>query len=263
MTSYVSIIMAVLCLVVTDASVAMKVVVDPGHGGVDGGASTGSVREADIALKVGLLLKEKLLARKFDVAMTRTQDKSLSLEQRVQMADKANGDVLVSLHVNSNPNRSAKGFEIYFQNQLPPDEEMLFLAANEEKVSRAKIAEIPESEIEPSKKKDVLSIIEDLHRQHRMKASHQLSLDLNAVLKDLSLGHKEEPVSIKQAPFYVVSNGNRPSVLVELGFLTNSKNAEKLANSAYQAEIAEKITQGLLKYRDELLSGQVKSHSLE
>jgi N-acetylmuramoyl-L-alanine amidase len=251
-----------LILLVTDTSfAALKVVVDPGHGGVDGGATRGAIREADIALNVGRILQKKLLVKNFEVAMTRSKDQNITLEQRVQAAEDVKGDLLVSLHVNSSPSRVAKGFEIYFQNQLPPDEEMLFLAANEEQVIRA--AAETGVELDPSKKNEVKSIIEDLNRHHRMLVSHKLSLSLNHVLSGLSLGHRTEPVFIKQAPFFVITKSKLPSVLVELGFLTNTLNASKLADPIFQAEIAEKITQGLTQYRDELLSGQVKRHSLD
>lgn len=229
----------------------LKVMIDPGHGGIDSGATRGSHKESDIALKVSRLLKDKLSQNPdFAVEMTRTGDHNISLQERVKMAERAHSDLFLSIHLNSNPDPRAKGVELYFQNHLPPDEDTYFLASNENRGPQDTLSKDDVSFDEPTKKNDISSIVEDLERHHRMLTSHQLSTQL---LKAWSPTNQN--VNIRQAPFYVVSRATIPSVLVELGFISNPKEAERLAADSYQSEMAEKIYQGLILYRKSLNHG--------
>ncbi len=239
-----------LALAVTDTQAApLKIMIDPGHGGVDSGAVHGKAKESEIALKVSQLLKEKLNHNsEFLADLTRNSDRNISLQDRVKLAEKNHSDLFLSIHLNSNPDLRAKGVELYFQNHLPPDEEIFFLAANENKYETQ--TEIS-SDDEPTKKNDIAAIIEDISRSHRMLTSHRLSVDLK---KAWELPHQQN-VTIRQAPFYVVAKATVPSVLVELGFISNPKEAEKLSSPVYQAEIAEKIYHGLLLYKENLNHG--------
>ena len=225
---------------------ALTVMIDPGHGGTDTGAVQGKAKESEITLKVSLLLKQVIDEdNKIKASLTRTTDKILGLPERVQLAEKAKADLFVSIHANAAKDKSARGVEFYFQNHLPADEESLFLASVENKMSQNSTVNLETSE--PTKRNDVLSIIEDLKRQDRMQNSHKLSKHL---LDAWERGKRNPANIIRQAPFYVVSNTTIPSVLVELGFLTNPREAAKLMDVGYQKEIAQKIYQGLLKYKD-------------
>jgi N-acetylmuramoyl-L-alanine amidase len=219
--------------------------IDPGHGGTDSGAVQGKAREADIALRVAEILKGLLAQDKeFSASMTRSTDQNLSLQDRVKMADQAKSDLLLSIHANAASDRRARGVELYFQNHLPPDEETLYLAANEDRVNTE---EQTPANLEPSKRNDVSAILEDLNRQYRIKASHKLSRNL---LASWNKSSKVETNAIRQAPFYVVSKAHMPSVLVELGFITNPKEAERLIDPAFQKEVAGRIYQGLKRYKE-------------
>ena len=240
---------AILCLSSMSNASPIRVMIDPGHGGYDSGAVRGSTKESDIALKVSRLLRDKLSHdSSFLVDMTRSTDKNISLNARVKMAERAHSDLFLSIHLNTNPDPRAKGVELYFQNHLPPDEETFFLAASENRNESPSEAVNPvASADEPTKKNDIASIIEDLERNHRLVTSHDLSVQL---LKAWNPSHHN--ISIRQAPFHVVSRTTIPAVLVELGFISNPKEAEKLNTEAYQAEIADKIYQGLLLYKSSL-----------
>lgn len=228
----------------------LHVIIDPGHGGTDSGAVYGKAREADIALSVGKELKRLLEADPhFQVSITRENDHMLSLQERVQMAEKNKADLFLSIHANSSPDKRARGVELYFQNHLPADEETLFLAANENQMLKT-VEATSDASSDPTKKNDVLSIIEDLKRQDRMSSSLKLSLSLlQSFSRPLKPDQKTEANVIRQAPFYVVSRTHIPSVLVELGFITNPKEAEKLVQASYQQEIAQKIYSGLRQYK--------------
>src|SRR5689334_9020050 len=102
----------------------LHVIVDPGHGGTDKGAVYEGLKESEIVLKVArrlVLLLEK--DKRFKVTMTRTGDETMSLGERTRLAKDVAGDVFLSIHVNTAGTEKAKGAEIYFQNQMPPDEE--------------------------------------------------------------------------------------------------------------------------------------------
>ncbi|HRO68221.1 MAG TPA: N-acetylmuramoyl-L-alanine amidase, partial [Pseudobdellovibrionaceae bacterium] len=99
---------------------------------------------------------------------------------------------------------------------------------------------------DPSRKGDVNAIISDLHRQHRLRSSLRLS---ELMSKSWKGNDPRKGASIKQAPLYVVSRSSMPSVLVELGFLTNPSESRKLASSAYRQELAERLRDALLTYK--------------
>ncbi|GIL17004.1 MAG: hypothetical protein BroJett040_07550 [Oligoflexia bacterium] len=228
----------------------LHVMIDPGHGGTDTGAVRGKAREAEIALKVGTYLKTLLEQdSNYQASLTRTTDKSLSLQERVELAEELKADLFLSIHANAASDRRARGVEFYFQNHLPADEETLFLAATENKVAKSNALENQNTQ-DPTKKNDVLSIVEDLKRTHRMVSSHKLSKKLLMAWEETNPEIKNNSNIIRQAPFYVVSRANMPSVLIELGFLTNPKEADRLINPEYQKEIAQKIYRGLQKYKD-------------
>ncbi len=107
------------------------IILDAGHGGHDRGASQDGVFESEIALKITKLVGQKLEDAGHRVLYTRTKDEWLSLEKRAHIANRARGDLFVSIHLNSSEDPRAKGKEFYFQNQVPVDEEALFLANRE------------------------------------------------------------------------------------------------------------------------------------
>lgn len=235
-----------LCLNL-QAQANLHVIVDPGHGGTDSGATSGSLREADIALDVALELK-KLLENdsSFQVTLTRQNDEQLSLARRIEKAQQAKGDVFVSIHTNSSPDKRARGFEVYFQNYLPPDQETQFLANLENQLEHNEDGENPEDS-EPSRQNDIRSILDDLNRQHRIKKSLKLSQTL---IKSWSDGSTHS--SIRQAPFYVITKASIPSVLIELGYLTNNRDLQLLSQPQKRQELAKKIHVALVAFKEKV-----------
>ncbi|WP_374074248.1 N-acetylmuramoyl-L-alanine amidase [Bdellovibrio bacteriovorus] len=234
----------------TQAS-ALHIMLDPGHGGVDTGAVHGAAKEADLVLKVAQRLK-KLLEKdtQFQVTLTRAQDRNISLPARVKMAETAKADLFVSLHANAASDQRAKGVEFFFQNNLPPDEESLFLASQENQMilNNKEIHDISGGD-ELSKKGDIAAILEDLHRQNRMVSSLRLTQTLTHVWNN---DENASQATIKQAPFYVISKTSMPSVLIEIGFLTNPREAKKLLTTDYQNDLAQKIYSALLSYKEKI-----------
>jgi N-acetylmuramoyl-L-alanine amidase len=224
----------------------LHILIDPGHGGSDSGAVRGSLKESVIALKVAKTLAELLRKDdRFEVTMSRESDRKISLDQRTQIAKDVKADVLLSIHLNTNADPKVHGQEFYFQNQLPADEDMLFLASreNDEEDDAQKASEKLSSE------NDVRVILEDLGRNHRIKSSG----DLSKILFEnwaVANGKKIASRSVRQAPFRVVSQVNIPSVLCELGFLSHPVEGPKLAEAGYQSALAKSLYDGLVKFKE-------------
>ena len=240
-----------------------KVVLDPGHGGRDRGATHGNLKESEIALKVAMKL-EKLLRDdpNFQVSMTRNSDRTLSLEERTLFAKHEHADLYLSIHLNASTDLRAQGKEFYFQNQLPVDEDSMFLASREnnpatpEPGTHEPRRPISQIEIDPiSQHGDLRNIIDDLKRNQRIHSSSLLSKILfeTWVEKPTNSGssraHRGGSRAIRQAPFFVIANADAPAVLVELGFITHPTEGPRLALASYQDELAHSLYEGLIKFR--------------
>lgn len=235
-----------LLILYSGSANALHIMLDPGHGGVDTGAVRGNAKEADLVLKVAHQLKILLSqSKQFRVSMTRTEDVNTTLPDRVSKAEKSNADLFVSLHANTAGDPRAKGVEFYFQNILPPDEDSLYLASVENQNFKEEL--LTRDQQDPSKKGDVAAILEDLHRQDRIESSLSMTRLLSQIWE---LENVREKVSIKQAPFYVISKTNMPSVLIEIGFITNPKDMKKLITPQYQNEVAHRIYKALVAYKE-------------
>lgn len=232
--------------------------IDPGHGGIDNGAVYFDAKESEVALKVSLELK-KLLEKDgdFQVSMTRTDDSHVSLEERVKKAEQQKADIFLSLHANASKDQRARGVEFYFQNHLAADEESMYLANLENKMSEQfGREEADQSVSDLSKKSDVLAIVEDLKRNTKMRQSHRLSQKLMQALESRQkLGSR----IIRQAPFYVITKTRIPSVLVELGFISNPSEASQLQRPMYQKQLAERIFTGVKDYKEIVDKSELRS----
>lgn len=237
----------------------LTVVVDPGHGGRDRGATRKNVFEADITLKVGQHLFELLKKdRQFRPILSRASTNGLSLSDRAHIAKKTQADLLLSIHVNSNPDPRARGAEFYFQNQLEPDEESMFLAHKEnsfeEEAPTGKEAPtydfLDQNRLSP----DVASIVTDLLNGDRVWRSSHIVKALKSNWRGFRKGRTN---AVRQAPFFVLSQMTAPSALVELGFLTNNEDFADLTNDAKLRSMAEDLYRGLKAYKDSMDKARV------
>ncbi len=222
---------------------SLNVIVDPGHGGSDTGATRGSYRESEIVLNISTHLVNLLSqSREFAVHTTRSNDHLVSLEDRTSIAESKKADVFISVHANSAPLTSTRGVEIYFQNQMPADVESLYLANREnEGVKQSKGAK---------PKGDLAAILDDLHRQNQIYLSSKLAQEVHRAWSKRQKSH----LHIRQAPFHVLAEVTIPSILVETGFITNYHDSKQLADPTYQKEVARIIYEGLQSYRQRWLT---------
>lgn len=226
-----------------------SVAIDAGHGGSDHGATNKHIYESQITLAIAKELQKILNSDpKFTSFLIRQDDISIELHDRVKKARQQESDVFISIHANSSPDPKTNGMEIYFRNELEPDEESLLLA-NQEK-------QFKESHKASKRLSDIQSITQDIHRSTSTIKSFEMSWHL--VEKWQLPFSKKRRQTIKQGPFYVIQQGI-PSILVEVGFITNEKEARRLATADYQKQMATTIYHGIKDYKETLDNGQTKA----
>jgi len=227
------------------------IIVDAGHGGVDNGM-TGPIGggpriyEKDITLAVANRLGQQLAARGVDVVYTRTADTLIALDDRGRIANRANGDLFISVHVNAaNPNwkdpGGARGFETYFLSEARTED-----ARRVEQMENAAVR----YEDTPSKigRDDPLSfILSDMRQNEHLRESSELA---DIIQQTLGKMHPGPSRGVKQAGFRVLVTAYMPAVLVEIGFGTNPREAAYISTPAKQDAIAGAIADAAMKYLD-------------
>jgi N-acetylmuramoyl-L-alanine amidase len=216
----------------------LLIVVDPGHGGNDPGAVGNGLKEKDINLAIGLKMENALKSKGFDVKMTRRTDVYLKLQERTNIANEANANMFVSIHVNSlPPGKNSEGFEIYLM-APSTDKDALALA----KIENREYME--EKSVADRRTELVLKILGDMQQNNKINES---TVAAEVLFKS---GNKWElPMKrVAQAPFFVLRGAGMPSVLLETGFITNTREAKLLAHPGYQQRIADAIADGVYNY---------------
>ena len=226
----------------TEPDKGLVVVIDPGHGGKDPGAVANGIREKDINIRVAKKLMEILRGQGVKTFLTRYDDRYLKLSERTQIAISQNASVFVSLHCNALPaGRKASGFEIYLM-ALPSDKDAMQLALIE---NREIMEGGPESsEIADKRTKTLLKILGDMQQNAKIQESTSFAEVLFNSGKKSGLPMRR----VAQAPFFVLRGAAMPSVLLEMGFLTDKSEAAKLNTAAYQNKLAQAIAKGIMIY---------------
>jgi N-acetylmuramoyl-L-alanine amidase len=169
--------------------------------------------------------------------MTRTSDVFLTLNERTEIATKANADLFISIHANSNPSRRMQGVEVYFvktSNKRDLDEEQ-----------RQKNERMFLKKLDASNNSVVQSIVADMMYQLKVSESGRLAMRL---VHDISSDMETPNRGARHARYFVVRNTLMPAVLVETGFLTNKQEERKLTSSSYRQKLAESIARSILTY---------------
>lgn len=216
-----------------------RVVVDAGHGGSDPGAiGHGRLREKDVTLRLARALRRELLARGFEVVMTRDGDRTLSLLERTALAEGAGGDVFVSLHANAARNPHAQGIEVYTLDENA-HRQTLRLAARENGVAPGEV--------------DPLQGL--LTRLRVSEASARADLLADLVHEEIVRGMGRRWPSVAagrgrlRGPFYVLYLSDMPAILVETGFVTSKADARRLRDPDYLDALAREIASGIERFR--------------
>ncbi len=227
------------------------VVVDAGHGGVDNGMSGPigggpKIYEKNITLGVAKRLGKQLEGRGVDVVYTRTTDTLIALDDRGRIANKTQGDLFLSIHVNAaNPNwkdpGGSRGFETYFLSEARTED-----ARRVEHMENdaARFESVPAN----IDKDDPLSfILSDMQQNEHLRESSKLA---ELIQRRLAKMHPGPSRGVKQAGFRVLVTAYMPAVLVEIGFGTNPREAQFLSDPAKQDALAAAIADAAMEFLD-------------
>ena len=217
------------------------IVIDPGHGGRDSGAiGQSGAKEKEIVLDIGLRLRrliEETLEMK--VVMTRTEDVFIPLESRTMIANRHRADFFISLHVNAAPRSRAVGVETYFLSREPSD-----LGARASAVRENTALNL--EGVGQEAQRDLKSVLWNLTQTLYVKESSELAeLLLNELGRSLQVDNR----GVKSAPFFVLIGAAMPSVLVEVAFITNPDEEQKLEQETYRQQIAQALLAGIAKFK--------------
>ncbi len=217
------------------------VVLDPGHGGIDPGATgVNGIHEKHITLAMARAVKDGLEAvGGFKVMLTRNRDVFIRLRDRVSFARDAGAELFVSLHADSIGNPRIRGLSVYTLSEKASDREAALLAEKENKADLIAGVDLSlESE-------EVTNILIDLARRETMNQSVQLAGQLvDALARETKMLRN----SHRFAGFAVLKAPDVPSVLVELGFLSNRRDETALRDPGYRDQLARSITRGIVAY---------------
>ncbi|HEX4022326.1 MAG TPA: N-acetylmuramoyl-L-alanine amidase [Acidobacteriaceae bacterium] len=228
-----------------------RIVIDAGHGGHDSGTLGPHGLEEknvvlDVALRLGKLLQDGLGS---EVVYTRTDDTFVPLEQRTAIANAAHADLFLSIHANSSPDADARGVETYFLN-FTGSPSSLAVAERENATSNRSVFELSD-------------LVRKIALSDKIDESRTFALDVQQSLYDgLEQGNPGlHNRGVKQAPFVVLIGANMPSILAEISFLTNSRDAAELRQPAYRQRIAEALYSGVAEYVESMDGLRVAENS--
>lgn len=230
------------------------VVIDPGHGGKDPGAVANGLQEKDIVLDVSHKLGDYIENRlDIEVIYTRTDDRFIALEERGHFANRNSGDLFISLHANAFRSSSVKGTETYFLGRSKTD------AAR--RVMRQENSVVREYEENPDRY-DEYDAEAFVKGELFLSASMQFSEEFAALVQD-QFKHRVHRRSrgVHQAGFYVLWSASMPSVLVELGYITNPQEARYLNSDRGQTYLASGIFRAVREYKNKYNKGIVSSET--
>ncbi len=219
---------------------ALTILLDPGHGGDEYGATSkdsklGTIHEKDLNLKLAKIIQDKLRF-KHSVYLTRSYDKTISLQERADMADKVNADLFISIHFNSSHHKKHRGFETYYLDNS---------VAAIKKVESAEGHDHYNGKIDESINKILIDLVVSKTSSQSRKLSQKVHSNISRnIKKDFRMKDR----GIKPGLFYVLALSKRPGVLLEAGFVSNSKELKKITSDKFLHEYANSVVEGINDY---------------
>jgi N-acetylmuramoyl-L-alanine amidase len=217
---------------------AFTILIDPGHGGEDDGAKAMHlinkeeilIKEKDLSLKISLKLQE-ILSKKYNVFLTRSIDRTVTLPERAQIAEKLKADLFISIHINSAPDKNSFGFETYYLD-------------NNNDVA---VKKVERTENIQSKGEEVVQqILVDLVIDQTVKTSKPLAVMVHSeVRKKVGGKYKIPSRGIKPGLFYVLALSKRPGLLLEAGFISTLKERQRMLSENFQWDYARAVASGI------------------
>ncbi|MCW5199578.1 N-acetylmuramoyl-L-alanine amidase, partial [Desulfobulbus sp. F1] len=211
-----------------------RIMIDPGHGGKDSGATGFGLQEKDIVLDVAKRVKTLLEKEKYEVPLTRDKDVFIALEERTAIANTKGADLFLSIHVNAHPKPWVKGVETFYLN-LAANPEAIRVAALENATSSRSMSEMQ-------------GILADLMKNTKIDESSLLADFIQTSMADGLRQYKIKSLGVKKAPFYVLIGAQMPAALSEISFISNKDEAALLKDDKYLQALAEQIAAGVIAY---------------
>jgi N-acetylmuramoyl-L-alanine amidase len=215
-----------------------RIVIDPGHGGKDPGCFVGEgIEEKNIVLNLAKVIAEKVREKLHcEAVLTRDKDMTMPLERRTAFANMQKADLFISLHINAHKQESVQGLETYFLN-MATDERAVMVAARENATSEKNIS-------------DLQKILNDLLLNTKISESSKLAHEIHkgALVNVKKKFDRVRDLGVKQAPFYVLIGAEMPAVLVEVGFITNPMEKQRLLGKPYMDSFADGLVAGIGRY---------------
>jgi len=209
------------------------VVLDPGHGGSNTGAAGAApgLREKQLTLAIAKLVEAKLKEHDIDVVLTRTGDKTLTLRQRVEVADAIPSDLFVSIHANASPTRTQRGYETFVLPVKGVDVDGRALRSD---------VKTPRPGVEP----DIALVLDDVERGAAQWEAAELAARMQQALEDRR--GKDGNRGVRQDIDHVLLGATMPAVLVEVGFIDHPIEGRQLAEPAVQQQLAGAIAEAIV-----------------
>lgn len=215
-----------------------KIIIDPGHGGGNGGTSGKGLEEKTLTLDIAKRLRDILEEENFEVALTREEDVAVDLQERVTFANEAKGDLFLSIHVNWISDRAVRGVETFYLGGTD-DPELNALARKENIESGYSMA-------------DFRTLLQGIYVDVQQHESRALATSVQSALYNslLETNPRLRNRGVKTAPFVVLIGNEMPAILAEVACLSNDKDAELLNKPRYREFIAESLAKGIRRYAD-------------
>ncbi|MCF5413772.1 N-acetylmuramoyl-L-alanine amidase, partial [Pseudomonas syringae] len=220
----------------------IMVVVDAGHGGKDPGAvGSRGEREKDVVLSIAQLLARRLKREKgFDVRLVRNDDFFVPLRKRVEFAHKSNADMFISVHADAAPRLTASGASVFALSEGGATSATARFMAQRENGADL----LGATSLLNLKDKDPMlaGVILDMSMNATIAASLQLGHTVLGSLEGITTLHQKR---VEQAGFAVLKSPDVPSILVETGFISNSRDSQRLVTARHQQAVADGLFDGL------------------
>ncbi len=216
------------------------IMLDAGHGGQDPGAISKAGRyEKDLTLKMAKETKKLLENAGYKVVLSRDRDIFISLRGRVKKAHEAKADLFISIHADSAKNTSARGLSIYTISEKASDKEAAALAERENKSDILLGMDLDDYQ------QEVSSVLIDLAKQDTMKESRRYA---DLVVKEMQRTVQLLPNAHRFAGFAVLKSPNIPSVLLEMGYMSNRKEEREMQKASYRKKLGQALVRAVNTY---------------
>lgn len=224
----------ILFFIIQSFCFGATILVDPGHGGSDLGAKRSHFFEKDLNLKIAKRIRFHL-SKNHSAYLTRSTDVSLSLGKRAEMAEMVNADLFLSVHINASTSKEAAGFETYY-------------LGNHKDSAIKRIEEIENKDLK-GEAHVVQQILIDLVVEKTIQTSKPLAKSIHkSISKSTGKRFKLKDRGVKAGVFYVLAMSKRPAILLEAGFLSNSKELKLLQTKEFHESYAIAVAKGVEDY---------------